>query len=72
MLGSDAVWVAPHDAVHVDILRGELCTLDLGVQEPGGSVGICSNAALPLPLPAQWLCEVLREVAGQYRQGRYP
>jgi LysR family pca operon transcriptional activator len=72
VLGSDAVWVAPHDAVHVDISQGELYALDLGVQEPGGSVGICSNAALPLPLPAQWLCEVLREVAGQYREGTYP
>lgn len=70
--GSDAIWVAPRDAVRVDLDRGELCELDLGVSEPGGSVGICSNAALPLPLPAQWLCEVLREVAAQYRDGAYP
>ncbi|MFD2641255.1 pca operon transcription factor PcaQ [Pseudomonas japonica] len=70
--GSDAVWVAPRDAVRVDLDRGELHELDLGVREPGGSVGICSNAALPSPLPAQWLCEVLREVAAQYRDGDYP
>ncbi|HCN47210.1 MAG TPA: pca operon transcription factor PcaQ, partial [Pseudomonas sp.] len=70
--GSDAVWVAPRDAVRVDLDRGELHELDLGVSEPGGSVGICSNAALPSPLPAQWLCEVLREVAAQYRDGDYP
>ncbi|MNF82234.1 HTH-type transcriptional regulator GbpR [compost metagenome] len=69
---SDAVWVAPRDAVRIDLGRGELCELDLGVQEPGGSVGICSNAALPMSLPARWLCEVLREVAGQYRDGSYP
>ncbi|MGH8380546.1 pca operon transcription factor PcaQ [Pseudomonas sp.] len=69
---SDAVWVAPRDAVRIDLRRGELCELDLGVQEPGGSVGICSNAALPMNLPARWLCEVLREVAGQYRDGSYP
>ncbi|MBM3106754.1 pca operon transcription factor PcaQ [Pseudomonas sp. P66] len=69
---SDAVWVAPRDAVRIDLGRGELCELDLGVQEPGGSVGICSNAALPLSLPTRWLCEVLREVAGQYRDGSYP
>ena len=72
VLGSDAVWVAPRDAVRVDLQRGELCELDLGVREPGGSVGICSNAALPQALPAQWLCQVLREVAGQYREGHYP
>ena len=54
----------------VDLDAGELCELDLGVREPGGSVGICSNAALPPSLPAQWLCEVLREVAGAYRAER--
>ncbi len=70
VLGSDAVWVAPRDAVRVDLDAGELCELDLGVREPGGSVGICSNAALPPSLPAQWLCEVLREVAGAYRAER--
>ncbi|MDD0975609.1 pca operon transcription factor PcaQ [Pseudomonas fontis] len=65
---SDAVWVAPRDAVRIDLERGELQELDLGVREPGGSVGICSNATIPLGLPAQWLCEVLREVAGEYRE----
>ncbi|NBA98450.1 pca operon transcription factor PcaQ [Pseudomonas sp. R5(2019)] len=72
VLSSDAVWIAPRDAVYVDISRGELSELNLGVREPGGSVGICSNAALPLPLPAQWLCDAVREVAEQYRAGRYP
>jgi LysR family pca operon transcriptional activator len=68
VLSSDAIWVAPRDAVMLEISRSELCELDLGVREPGGSVGICSNAAIGLPLPAQWLCEVLREVALRYRQ----
>ncbi|MHC6224504.1 pca operon transcription factor PcaQ [Pseudomonas sp. X10] len=72
VLGSDAVWVAPRDAVLIDLGRGDLCELDLGVSEPGGSVGICSNAALPQNVPAQWVCQVLREVAEQYRQGTYP
>jgi LysR family pca operon transcriptional activator len=63
VLASNAIWVAPRDAVRLEITLGELVELDLGVQEPGGSVGICSNAALPLPLPARWLCEVVREVA---------
>ncbi|MNJ82259.1 hypothetical protein D3C77_815310 [compost metagenome] len=66
------MWVAPRDAVLLDLRRGELVELDLGVREPGGSVGICSNAALPQSLPGQWVCEVLREVAEQYRQGSYP
>ncbi len=65
---SDAIWVAPRDAVRVDVQQGDLHELALGVSEPGGSVGICSNAARALPLPAQWLCEVVREVAAQYRQ----
>lgn len=66
---SDAIWVAPRDAVRLDVSQGDLCELELGVREPGGSVGICSNAARPLALPAQWLCEVVREVALEYRQG---
>ena len=65
--GSDAVWVAPRDAVRLEISQAELYELDLGVTEPGGSVGICSNAALPMPLPAKWLCDVVREVALGYR-----
>jgi LysR family transcriptional regulator, pca operon transcriptional activator len=72
LLGSDAVWVAPRDAVLIDLGRGELVELDLGIYEPGGSVGICRNAALPQSLPAQWVCEVLRELAGEYREGLYP
>ena len=72
LLGSDALWVAPRDAVLLDLRHNELAELDLGVREPGGSVGICRNAALPQSLPAQWMCDVLREVAGQYRDGDYP
>jgi LysR family pca operon transcriptional activator len=65
---SDAIWIAPRDAVRLDVSLGELYELDLGVREAGGSVGICSNAARALPLPAQWLCEVVREVAREYRR----
>jgi len=67
VLGSDAIWIAPRDAVRLEVSLQELFELDLGVREPGGSVGICSNAALPLPLPAQWVCDVVREVAMRYR-----
>jgi len=65
---SDAVWVAPLDAVRVDLHNGDLAELALGIREPGGSVGICSNTALPLSLAAQWCCETLRELAGEYRE----
>ncbi|MFF7708090.1 pca operon transcription factor PcaQ [Pseudomonas sp. NPDC007930] len=68
VLASDAIWVAPRDAVGLDLANHELAELDLGVREPGGSVGLCANAAIPLPLPAQWLCEVVREVAAEYRK----
>ncbi len=69
---SDAVWIAPFDAVRQDLIRGELVELQLGIREPGGSVGLCSNPALPLSLPAQWCVEVLREVGQAYREGIYP
>ncbi|MCY1389537.1 pca operon transcription factor PcaQ [compost metagenome] len=66
----DAVWIAPLDAVRLDLASGELVELDLGFKEPGGSVGICSNASLPLSLAAQWAVETLREAARDYREGR--
>lgn len=64
---NDAVWVAPLDAVREDLATGELRELDLGIKEPGGSVGICSNPTLPASLAMQWCCEALREAAARYR-----
>ncbi|SEN24468.1 LysR family transcriptional regulator, pca operon transcriptional activator [Pseudomonas sp. ok272] len=69
---SEAIWVAPFDAVREDLSRGELVELDLGIREPGGSVGLCSNPALPISPAAQWCVDVLREVGQDYREGRYP
>ena len=69
---SQAIWVAPLDAVRQDLSRGELVELELEMREPGGSVGLCSNPALPMPLAAQWCVEVLREVGQEYREGFYP
>lgn len=69
---SDAVWIAPYDAVQLDLAKGDLAELQLGIQEPGGSVGICSNAAVPLSLAAHWSVEVLREVGQAYREGAFP
>jgi LysR family pca operon transcriptional activator len=64
---SDAVWVAPLDAVREDLANGELEEVDLGIKEPGGSVGICINPTLPASLATQWCCEALREAAVRYR-----
>ncbi|SDH53308.1 LysR family transcriptional regulator, pca operon transcriptional activator [Pseudomonas benzenivorans] len=72
VLCSEAIWIAPLDAVRLDLRTGELVELALGIQEPGGSVGICSNATLPLSLAAQWCQEVLREVGQDYREEAYP
>ncbi|MGZ0705433.1 pca operon transcription factor PcaQ [Pseudomonas piscis] len=72
ILSSDALWIAPLDAVRLDLASGELRELELGLREPGGSVGISSNASLPLPLAAQWAVQVLREVGSAYREGAYP
>ena len=66
VLDSDAIWVAPLDAVRQDLACGELVELDLGLKEPGGSVGICSNPSLPPTLAIQWCCEA-REAAVVYR-----
>jgi LysR family pca operon transcriptional activator len=72
VLSSEAIWIAPLDAVRLDLASGELFEINLGQREPGGSVGISSNASLPLSLAAQWCVEVLREVGQAYREGLYP
>jgi len=69
---SDAVWIAPLDAVRQDLADGQLAELELGIREPGGSVGLCSNPALPLSIAAQWCVETLREVGAAYRDGEHP
>nr|WP_294978740.1 pca operon transcription factor PcaQ [uncultured Pseudomonas sp.] len=72
VLSSDALWIAPLDSVRLDLRAGEMLELPLDVQEPGGSVGVCSNSTLPLSLGAHWCLEVLREVGEAYREGMYP
>ncbi len=67
VLNSDAVWVAPLDAVRQDLATGGLVEFDFGLKEPGGSVGICSNPALAPTLAMQWCCEALREATVNYR-----
>ncbi|WP_434681247.1 pca operon transcription factor PcaQ [Pseudomonas sp. R1-18] len=68
---SDAIWIAPLDAVVLDMQAGALAELDMGIREPGGSVGICSNPAVPLSRAAEWCVDELQSVAADYREGRY-
>ena len=69
VLSSDALWVAPQDSVYLAVKRGELVELPLKIREPGGSVGICRNTALVLPLAAEAFCDVLREASADYLAG---
>lgn len=68
---SDAVWMAPLDAVRAALDKGELAELAPQLQETGGSVGICSNPSLQLSLGSHWCQEALREVGQEYREGVY-
>ena len=65
---TDAVWVAPFDAVRQGLATGDLVELDVGLKEPGGSVGICSNPTLAPTLAVQFCCEALRDAAAVLRQ----
>lgn len=72
VLCNDAVWIAPLDAVRMDLASGEFYELDVGQREPGGSIGICRNAHVPVSLAAQGCIEVLRELGQAYAAGVYP
>src|SRR5690554_3925271 len=62
-LDSDALWIAPREAVVDDIERGLLAELALPLEAQGGSVGICTNASMHSSLGLEAFCEALREVA---------
>ena len=62
-LVSDAIWVAPEEAV-VDVRsHAELCELGVAMEHRGGSVGLCLNTSLQPSLALDAFCETLREVA---------
>lgn len=60
--GSDAIWVAPVEAVHAALEEGRLVELALSLEQQGGSVGLCTNASLEPSLALDAFCELLREV----------
>ncbi|WP_300721958.1 pca operon transcription factor PcaQ [Pseudomonas sp.] len=72
VLCNEAVWIAPLDAVRLDLASGELQEIDVGQREPGGSIGICSNAHVAMSVAAQDCVEVLRELGKAYAEGVYP
>ncbi|MBZ9540310.1 pca operon transcription factor PcaQ [Modicisalibacter tunisiensis] len=67
VLDSDALWVAPREAVSEDVAAGRLAVLEVGLERQGGSVGLCINASLRPSLALEAFCEMLREVAAAYR-----
>lgn len=66
-LGSEAIWVAPEEAVVESLAAGELCELALPLEQHGGSVGLCTNATLRPSLALEAFCERLRQVAASLK-----
>ncbi|GAB2785898.1 pca operon transcription factor PcaQ [Halomonas shantousis] len=62
---TDALWVAPLDAVHSDLAEGRLVRLPIDIEAHGGSVGLCINATRALSPAAERLIEQLRDLAGK-------
>lgn len=67
VFGSDAIWIAPADAVGREVADGALAQLPLPVEEPGGSVGLCWNPEQAATASAEIFRELLREVAADLR-----
>lgn len=62
---TDALWVAPLDAVRSDLAEGNLVRLPVDIEAHGGSVGLCINATRALSPAAERLIEQLRDLAGK-------
>lgn len=63
MMRSNAIWVAPEDAVKGALTSGEITELSLSLESHGGSVGLCRNASLQSSLVLDAFCEIIREAA---------
>jgi LysR family pca operon transcriptional activator len=62
---TDALWVAPLDAVRSDLTEQWLVRLPIDIEAHGGSVGVCINATRALSPAAERLIEQLRDLAGR-------
>ncbi|MHB0775224.1 pca operon transcription factor PcaQ [Halomonas sp. WWR20] len=60
---TQAVWVAPLDAVRDDLASRRLVQLAVTLEVHGGSVGMCVNTTLSLSQAAEQLCDQLRKLA---------
>ncbi|MCE3028465.1 pca operon transcription factor PcaQ [Salinicola sp. DM10] len=65
VLATDAVWVAPLDAVREDLASGVLMRLPVALEAHGGALGLCTNLSLPLSAGAERLQACLREIAAE-------
>tara|TARA_R110001599_G_scaffold2534_4_gene13810 strand:- start:2209 stop:3138 length:930 start_codon:yes stop_codon:yes gene_type:complete len=68
MLRSNAVWVAPEDAVKEALASGEAVELALSLELHGGSVGLCRNASLQSSLALDAFCETVRETGEELKR----
>lgn len=64
-LASDALWVAPLDAVREDLRDGRLARLPVRLESRGGSVGVCTNIALPRNPGVDALSACLRDIVAE-------
>ncbi|MEQ5855731.1 MULTISPECIES: pca operon transcription factor PcaQ [Halomonas] len=62
-LDTDAIWVAPFEAVAEDLESGQLVELALSFEHQGGSVGLCTNTSLSPSLALEGFAESLRQAA---------
>ncbi|MFI0473228.1 pca operon transcription factor PcaQ [Halomonas sp. HMF6819] len=69
-LESDALWIAPREAVAGELERGELVEVALPFESQGGSVGVCTNASMEASMSRDVFCETLRQVAAERIQPR--
>lgn len=59
---SDAIWIAPEDAILADLYNNELVALPLREAYRGGSVGVCRNPSMALSVAGEWCLELLRDM----------
>lgn len=67
MMGSDAIWVAPWDAVHQEVDAGVVAQLPVALEPQGGSVGVSTNITLPLSHAAREVYDCLVLAAAENR-----
>ena len=66
---TDAIWVAPRDAVRTDLVNGTLYALPVALETEGGSVGFALNTSAPSSLAREAFCEAVRIVAARRGAG---